>query len=276
MTLPTFLGIGSQRSGTTWLHLLLETHPEVYMPTRRKELHFFDWYYDRGLKWYEKFFPTPQQALHYRAIGEMTPNYLVCSSCPERIISVPSISKLLLIVRNPVDRVYSNYNYQAARDNYSESFERFLSLHPEAVQRGFYAQHLKRYLRYFRRDQILALVYECAVADVPKTKETLARFLRIDVDRFAPGVGVKKVHRSYTPKARTAYALGAKLASEFRKWDIDWPVNSAKWLGLDRLFGDAGSPPPMKEETRSHLRELYEDEVRELEELLQIDLECWK
>ena len=53
MTLPTFLGIGVQRGGSTWLHTLLTSHPDVYLPTRRKEVRFFDRDYERGLKWYE-------------------------------------------------------------------------------------------------------------------------------------------------------------------------------------------------------------------------------
>ena len=53
MTFPTFLVIGAQRAGTTWLHLVLQSHPHIYMPKRRKEVHFFDWYYDRGVGWYQ-------------------------------------------------------------------------------------------------------------------------------------------------------------------------------------------------------------------------------
>ena len=61
MTLPTFLGIGVQRAGTTWLHTLLNSHPDVYMPTHRKEIRFFDRYYERGLSWYEEFFCPAQE-----------------------------------------------------------------------------------------------------------------------------------------------------------------------------------------------------------------------
>ena len=60
MTLPTFLGIGVPRGGTTWLHTTLISHPDVYMPTRRKEVRFFDRYYERGLGWYETFFCAPE------------------------------------------------------------------------------------------------------------------------------------------------------------------------------------------------------------------------
>lgn len=49
---PTVIGIGVPRGGSTWLHNLLESHPDVAMPRQRKEIHYFDHNYDRGLEWY--------------------------------------------------------------------------------------------------------------------------------------------------------------------------------------------------------------------------------
>lgn len=62
------------------------------------------------------------------------------------------------------------------------------------------------------------------------------------------------------------------------EWDMDWVVNVANWVGINRrqLFGDSGSLPPMKEETRQYLQELYEGEIGELESLSEKDLDCWR
>lgn len=275
MTLPTFVGIGVQRAGTTWLHELLASHPDVYVPTRRKEVHFFDWHYERGLQWYEKFFPPGRQASRYQAIGEITPNYWFCPHCPERIASVPSITKLILILRNPIDRLYSNYVKRMRDWNYPGSFEDYASTEYYA-QKSRYCQTLRKYLRYFSTDQILVLIFEHAVADVPKTKETLARFLDVAGDRFPLTVGVRKVNRSYIPKARSAHVLSMKVARELRKWDLDGVVNFVKRFDIERLFGEADMPPLMKAEARDSLYKLYEDDIRELESLLQVDLSYWK
>src|SRR4051812_32958483 len=106
MALPTFLGIGVPRAGTTWLHELLSSHPEVYVPVRRKELSFFNLYYDRGTRWYQKFFPSEAEADRYRALGEITPYYFYGPECPERIARL-GVGKLLLILRHPVERAWS-------------------------------------------------------------------------------------------------------------------------------------------------------------------------
>jgi hypothetical protein len=134
--LPTFLGIGVSRSGTTWLHQLLEGHPEVYVP-RRKELAFFSKYYNRGLEWYEGFFPSDTEARRYKAVGEITPIYWFHPDCPRRIAKVPSITKLIMIVRNPVDRAYSDYGLRVKNGAWSGSFEGFLSFRPQAIEWGF-------------------------------------------------------------------------------------------------------------------------------------------
>ena len=177
MTLPTFLGIGAARSGTTWLHELLVSHPDIYVPTRRKEVRFFDQYFERGLHWYQEFFPPDSGAGQYRAIGEISPGYYRCPSCPARIASIPSITSLILMVRNPMDRAYSHYGLVVREGRTSETFEDFLSIEPQAVQWGFYSRYLESYLRYFKRDQILVMIYEHTMADVQGAKERLASFL---------------------------------------------------------------------------------------------------
>jgi hypothetical protein len=151
-----------------------------------------------------------------------------------------------------------------------------LSLHPKVIQIGFYSQYLRNYFCYFKGDQVLALIFEHAVADVSKTKGTLARFLGVAADRFPPTAGAKRVNRSYIPKARFVYALSVKVARNLQERDLDWVVNLVRRLGIERLFGEGDPLPPMKEETRKYLREIYRNEIRELESLLQIDLACWE
>jgi hypothetical protein len=275
LTLPTFLGIGVPRAGTTWVHELLDGHPDVYVPTHRKEVRFFDLYYERGLQWYEKFFPPDANAGRYQAIGEISPGYLYCSGCPEHIAGIPSIAKLLLILRNPVDRAYSAYGRRIRYREFSGPFEDLLSIEPELIQLGFYSRKVKDYLRYFSRDQLLVLIYEHAVLDVVDTKETLAGFLGVAADRFPLSVGSQRVNRSYIPRARPVpHALTRYVAVKLRDWDLDRVLNLAD--RIERLLGAAGPMPPMEEETRQYLSELFADEVRDLESLLGIDLGCWK
>lgn len=276
MALPTFLGIGAPRSGSTWLHELLASHPDVFVPTRRKEIRFFDRNYDRGLQWYEKFFPADAEAARYRAIGEISPPYLYCPDCPERIAGISSITQLILIMRNPVDRAYSDYGRRLRMENVKLSFEDFLSSRPREIRFGLYSQWLKNYLRYFEKEQFLVLIYEQVMAEVPRTKAAIAHFLELDADRFPSTAGAQRVNRGYLPKSQSIAALVFSVAHHLRRWDMDKVVNWAKRHGIQRVYGDSGSLPPMKEETRKYLNEIYKDDITELEALIELDLACWQ
>lgn len=275
--LPTFLGIGVARAGTTWLHELLEIHPEVYVPKYRKEIHFFDRYYERGIDWYDKFFPSDVQASKYRAIGEITPCYLYYDRCLKRILRMPSITKLIVILRNPVDRAYSYYGCFIRDGICSGSFEYCMSHYPQIIQQGFYSEYLKKYLHHFKREQLLVLIYEQTVASsLSKTKNMLARFLGINEAGFPSTAGFKKVNIGGIPAAHSAYIFCAKVGERLKGMDLDGIVYWSKKLGIQRLFGTKRSLPPMKEKTQQYLKDLYMPEIRKLESLLRTDLDCWK
>jgi hypothetical protein len=277
MTLPDFLGIGAPRCGTTWLHRLLASHPQIYVPTRRKEVRFFDEYYARGLGWYEQFFPDDKDAAKYRAIGEITPSYLYCHECSQRMARLGTVQRLFLMIRNPVDRAYSRYALEVRYRSFQGSFEDFCAGEPHGIQEGFYTRGLKEYLRHFALEQCLVLVYEQAVAKVPQTKELVAQHLGLDAGLFPDGAGTQRVHARYTPtRAKSIYAAGIALSRKFRDWDLYWANQLARRLRIRRLFGQSGELQPMKEETRRHLQDLYADEIRDLESLLTIDLSDWQ
>ena len=276
MTLPTFLGIGVQRGGTTWLHTLLTSHPDVYMPTRRKEVRFFDRDYERGLGWYETFFCLPEHADKYQAIGEISPQYYYCEACPERIFTTLPDSKLIIMLRHPVTRAYSNYGFCVQRWNFRGSFEDFLAARPRMLERGFYSRYLKQYLRYFDRSQILALLFEEVFIDIFNTKKTIAKFLDIDVEKFPSSVARGKVNASSVPSFQSLYGFIVKTGRRLRKRNLEPIVDFVKRLGVDRVLAKGNSLPPLDEDLKRHLSQSYQGEFDELEQCLQIDLSRWR
>lgn len=174
--LPNFIGIGAERCGTTWLHEILAAHPGIYVPSRRKELRFFNLNYEKGLPWYEKYFPTNTKGSNYTAVGEVTPGYFYSETAAKRIDAMPSVKKLLLILRHPVDRLYSSFNWFKRHHNYKGRFLEYVNQNPKFSLRSMYAKFLEIYLRYFELDNILILIFEDAVRDTNHTIETLCHF----------------------------------------------------------------------------------------------------
>jgi hypothetical protein len=248
----------------------------VYTPTLRDEINFFDKYYDRGLSWYETLFPPPEHAARYQAIGEISPQYLECDECPERIFTTLPESKLIVMLRHPVNRAYSQYGMFVQRWNYRGSFEDFLAAKPRALERGFYSRYLKRYLRYFDRSRILALVFEDAVTDIFKTKKNLAEFLDIAVDKFPSSAGNGKVNPSSVPKYQFLCGFVAKTGRQFRRWHLEPVVDFVMRTGIPRILARGNPLPPLNEDLKQQLSQLYQAEFDELEQCLQIDLSCWR
>lgn len=276
MVLPTFLGIGVQRAGTTWLHTLLSGHPDVYMPTRRKEIRFFEKYHERGLAWYSTFFCPPEEAERYRAIGEISTQYYDSEGCAERIYRALPDSKLIIMLRHPVNRAYSHYGFVVQRRNYRGSFKDFLADHPKSLEKGFYSRYLKEYLRYFDRSQILALLFEDVFTDVSKTKKTIADFLNIDVDKFPSSPANGKVNASTVPDHQSLYGFIVKTGRQLRRWNLEPFVDFVMRLGIQGALSKGSTLEPLDEELKKELSQLYLDEFEELEKCMHIDLSSWK
>ena len=120
--LPNFIVIGAPKSGTTSLFYYLGQHPDIYLPVR-KELHFFS--YEELSKrnhgpgdaeivgnlcaTYEQYVAHYRDVKTERAIGEVSPSYLYYSASAERIYSMLGSIKIIAILRNPIDKAYSQY-----------------------------------------------------------------------------------------------------------------------------------------------------------------------
>lgn len=281
--LPTFLGIGVNKAGTTWLHNLLASHPHVWMPRRRKEINFFTKHYEKGVDWYERFFPGSAEASCYQAIGEYTPAYLYDDRCPARIAKIPTIQQFLLCLRNPVERAYSAYGHSVRNYNYRDSFEAFLEEHPHQIDRGCYATHLKPYLRQFDREQFLILRFETLFSDEAATQRTIAAFLDVAPEQFPDDIGAKGRNVTFVPRFQRAFAAAQSVIRTMKKWEMGRILDLLQRSGLGpflkRLFGRRTKEealPDISPETRKRLARHYAPEIEELEALTGVDFSIWK
>ncbi len=126
---PAFVIVGAQRGGTTSLYRYLAAHPGV-LPASRKELHYFTNRHDRGPDWYRSQFPpTPPGTI----TGESTPYYLFHPHAPRRLHAFAPDVKLIVLLRNPVDRAYSHYQLQVRRRHETLPFEEAIAREEERL-----------------------------------------------------------------------------------------------------------------------------------------------
>ena len=273
---PTFLGIGVPRGGTTWLHELLSVHPDVAMPTRRKEVHYFDRDYDRGLAWYESFFPPDEGS--WKTVGEITPHYLYGEACPERIAQMASVRKLILILRLPIERAFSHYVYRMRQDNFQGDFEAFLDARPEALAWGRYVQPIRRYFNHFDRDRFLILIHEQVFKDIDTARKRVTDAIGIDEPRFPEQAGQGRVNAVVLPRHRRLAHWSSNTGAFLRRRNLDWVPNLiGRRLGVKRLFGKSSAPKPkLDPELRDRLTAPFLDEISTLEELIGVNLDIWR
>jgi hypothetical protein len=276
MALPTFIGIGVPRGGTTWLHTWLASHPDVFMPTHRKEIRFFDRHYDKGVSWYEDFFRPAEESGRFQAIGEISPQYLYCQECPERIRSTLPDVRLLLMLRHPVDRAYSNYGFTVQRSRYRGSFEDFVASRPSSLERGFYSRYVSNFLPYFDTGRILGIVSEEIFAGLEEARIRVADFLGVSAERF-PEDGVdRKVNPSTVPSSRTLSGLTVIVGRRLRRWGLEPVVDATRRLGAQRVIARGAPLPALDPDLRKKLSLQFEKEFEELEACLDVDLSRWK
>lgn len=105
---PDFLIIGAQKAGTTSLYNYIEKYAENFSPPTNKELQFFTEKYEKGINFYKSFFENKDGKI----TGEATPDYLFYHKAPERIVEhLPNV-KIIVLLRDPINRAYSQYNFQ--------------------------------------------------------------------------------------------------------------------------------------------------------------------
>ena len=277
---PDFIIAGAGRSGTTTLFHLLKQHPDICMP--RKELSFFRDWYDQGIDAYLQFF---QACPPGTVIGDGSQNEMIGPRSPQRMQALRPDLKLIFILRDPVDRMYSDYKRRVQKRGLSRDFLTLIREEPRLIEKSLYHKHLSRYLAFFPWEQIQVLFFEAFAANSDPVLRKCCAFLGVDPDfqRVVPPSGTN--------------ASGMPWSRELQRWlhrctEQDRPVYrrslepALKRTFLDALgkyggrlnqLGGGRRFPPLPARTRTRLLDTYfREDILALEALLGTDLSSWK
>ena len=207
-SLPDYLIIGAAKAGTTSLYEYMIRHQSV-LPAHTKQLHYFDQYFNRGINWYKSMLPSKahknkiKKNTKYSITGEATPLYLYHPLAPKRVFELVPNVKLIVLLRNPVDRAYSRHQMETNHNNEDLTFEEAIEKEPERLEgefekmekdgdyfsyhynahsyitSGIYADQLERWFKYFPREQFLILRSEDFYNDPKQSLSQVFEFLGI-------------------------------------------------------------------------------------------------
>lgn len=250
--LPDFIIIGAQKCGTSYLYRLLGQHTYVE-PANIKEVHYFDLFFEEGVDWYRSNFPPPAWKNGQRIItGEASPYYLYHPHAARRAAAVVPWTRLIVLLRNPVDRAYSHYNHQVRAENETLSFdeaveaeqdrlrgerdkmlvdERYVSLNDRRfsyLSRGVYVDQVQEWHKFFTKDQVLVLKSEDLFDYTQDTLSSVLDFLHL------PDWHPEPSKLSKPPRKKGRYAP-MNSATRQRLKDYFEPHNRRlyEYLGMD-------------------------------------------
>lgn len=275
---PDFIGLGAQKAGTSWLYACLYEHPELCLPF--KEIHYFsrEHHYAKGIEWYERHFESCSQGL---LKGEFSTSYLYSPDTARRIYEYHPTVKMIVCLRDPVSRAFSNYqnDIKAGQVSPNVSFGESLKSHPEYLEQGLYSQQLSRYLEHFDRKQLLIMVYEDSRQNPLEFVRTIFRFLGV-APNFVPVMLTRRINVAHVPRCLALERMMQWTSAGLRKAGLGTLLWWIKQKGfqdvLYRLNTKSKPPGGLSQEQRTQFLEYFRADIQELESLLGRELEPWR
>jgi len=277
------IGIGVQKAATSWLFRCLKEHPEVRGAVAEevngKEVNFFNHRFERGYSWYHGLFEFGDWVN-----AEFSVLYFHDSDVPARMKEYNPEARLLLSLRNPVDRAWSHHRHEVRHGRLPPDLWKFSDardLNPSYLSIGLYATHLERWLEHFPAQQIHVTLHDELRLDPIEVIRSVYDF-----------AGVAKDHEPRSLREEVNVAVGnrrpgldlamKKISRSARSILGNWPVELAKATGIpDRvrarnkvLIGEE-IVPPLDRAERAGLVDYYAEQIQGLSLLINKDLDHW-
>jgi hypothetical protein len=274
--LPDLVVLGAAKCGTTSLHHYLDLHPEISM-SRTKELHFFveqiGW--GNGVSWYTSQFDGSR-----RICGETSPSYSqwpVYDGVPERMRRLIPEAKLIYLVRDPVERLISDFRHQSANGLEHRPLREILAARPleePYIAAGLYHAQITRYLDQFPASSVLVVSADDLQFDRSRTLTRIFRFLGVD-PAFRSARFMWRWNRSATKRRLTPRGAGLRPVLRRLLRALPFEVRGP----IERMILVPFSRPCPRPEVSNELRlaacELFRSDTEALRRLTGFELLTW-
>lgn len=273
--------VGAGKAGTTWLQACFDEHPGLYVHPK-KELNYFSLDYNKPDITYADYFT---EANTNQLLADVSPTYLSEEESPERIHKYNPNAKIIIKLRNPVNRAFSHYNMlRRGNDVTVNMLEEITNnkthLSKSMLNGGKYFTQVKNYQKYFKPENILILFYEDLKKDAVSYWKRVLYFIEAD-PTFQPSMLTQKYHKTKNlPRNQTFYNSSVNLYKKIYssvpllKPGLDW-IKTSGAITVFHKLNDSGKKPMMNQQVKSALIDFYTEEVKGLEKLLDKDLSHW-
>ena len=289
---PNFFIVGAAKSGTTSLWMYLKQHPDIFMPetVNLKEPGYFCHLY--GIKNYDKYISIFEKAKGKKAVGEASHAYLSSPESATWIKNFNPQAKIIIILRNSVERAYSLYNWMISEGyEWVSPFEKALEIEEKRLKddnfkynnpeywynylyfiSGLYSEQIQRYLNVFPNQQIRIYLFEDLINNSIGVTQQIYDFLEVD-STFTPDT-TKIYNTKKTPKfIKLQFLCKQKLHKYLRKMRVPNSKKiQEKILNLNCSIGKNNNLNP---QTKKTLQSWYKNDIKETAKLINRNLEHW-
>lgn len=271
--------IGPQKAATTWTYHCLNEHPEVGC-SLKDSTHYYDMLFYKGEKWYSSNFDNPKRDLKFI---DPTPSYFRSRLAPGRIASDFPNAKIIFCLRNPIERAFSHYWHEKKKDRFNYRFEEVLDnydLFCNWIEPGFYSKHIRNYLQYFPRQNVLCQLFDDLIRNPKQFIYELFKFLQID-STFLPTVLESRINVA-RPKESTKVAYIKSFArSNLKKLGfLEFTYRLTNRLRALHLIRNPNRNMEQISDCSDaflgELKKIYLHDICDLENMLSINLNHWK
>lgn len=292
--LPNLLIIGAAKSGTTALHEYLAQHPDIFMSTPKEPRFFYVWENPQQMEIHEREGRSEHNYYHtierYSKLfekgkecairGESSTAYLANPDCAARIKKLVPHAKLIAVLRNPVERAFSNYlmykKWQIEKKEFAAVINEEIQTGRTSYQQpmrylflGKYVESLKTYYGLFPAEHIRVYLYDDFETEPVNMLKDIFQFLGVD-DSFVPDMkrrhNVSLINR-YANAPRTNKVLST-VEKGFAKLKMPLLEKSVKSIRFYK--------PKFDIDDRKKLTNYYSEEISALEKILNKDLSNWR
>lgn len=293
MTWPNLFVIGGPRCGTTNLNGLLGAHPEIFMSSNKEP-----WFYalegidqpfsgpgdGQGIRERSAYGALFDDARGFPAIGEASTLYLASHRAPRALRSDVPDARLIAVLRDPIERAFSNYNQHRWQGREDLSFADALEAGPDRVAGGWapfwdyramsrYGEQLARWYEAFPAEQIHVVIFDELLDAQAEVLNGLFRFVGVASVELSGEAG--PVNAAGRPRwaGLHAFLRGSSRAKRALQWAVPGGVTRRIRAEIDRRNRTAAGAVP--DDVRAVLRNEYAGQLRQVEELTGLTLPDW-
>jgi len=301
---PNFIIGGTSCGGTSFLAAVLVQHPQIYLPKEmRPEPHYYykSWEYEKGLDYYlEKWFSSVSS--NCLAVGERSSSYLFGGrDVAEKIASDFPDMKFIFTLRNPIERTWANYRYTVLQGLEDLTFEDALRREKVRIEnqtgiwaeiqphnytgRGFYGDQITQFLELFDRQQILLIKSETLASDTDRELGKIYNFLGLNnlefiAQRPSNHTSGNVVNPSLQMQLRDYFGDRFDKVIEAVRKEEDFgrfEEGDKDRHAFEQLLENMkGRKEDMSERSRKYLQDLFSEDMKVLESIVDFDIKDWK